>query len=277
MRRRPTRSLSSGAVATNRLRKRRGRAIRTVARIRFGAERLTGRGPGPGRARDHGRMADPAAPAGLGAWPGRPRTARVSGRPAAAIPHGHAGRRPPRGRSRRSRSDPVHGQRAVVMFLSSQTRRSIMKSGKAWCLALGFFLGASLSPAARAQEQDQQNETGNFVAQKSQDQNGSGSNAKSGQNSEATRYRRQQQQGRRGRAEWRTVSKEKAQKQSDKRLDNDQQALSQWWAYPTGRAKTSKDSAGNLSVERSPGLDSRQPGHSLSSISPRPTIRCGNT
>jgi serine protease Do len=64
-----------------------------------------------------------------------------------------------------------------------------MNSGKAWGLALGLFLVASLSPVAKAQEQDQQKQqdqqkpTGNFVAQKSQDKNDSAFGGKSGQNS----------------------------------------------------------------------------------------------
>ena len=55
-----------------------------------------------------------------------------------------------------------------------------MNSGKACFLAIGLFIGGSLSHSVKAQEQNPQNQSGNSVAQNSQEQNASTHNAKDG-------------------------------------------------------------------------------------------------
>jgi membrane-associated protease RseP (regulator of RpoE activity) len=58
-----------------------------------------------------------------------------------------------------------------------------MNFGKAWFLALGIFQGGSLSHTGQAQEQNPQNESGNVVAQNSQEQTGSTDSVKDGEKS----------------------------------------------------------------------------------------------
>ena len=271
------------------------RAIRTVARIRFGAGQLTGRGPGPCRARDHGRMADPAASASVGAWPGRPRAPWVSGRPAAAIPHGHSGRRPPRGRSRRSRSDRVHGQRAVVMFLSSQTRRSIMNSGKAWCLAIGFFLGASLSPAPTAQEQDQQgkpaisslrNRRTKTIRRpaRSRDRIRTAITRKMEDSEKGNNEAQQGDKSKEPAKQDSPAGQEQVEQSAEERRNSltgdpakTSRTWAQWWNYPSWQNGDQQGQAWEHSFGQRSGLGPRVPRRRLSSISPRRTIRFGNT
>jgi hypothetical protein len=129
-----------------------------------------------------------------------------------------------------------------------------MNSGKAWCLALVLFLAASLGSAAKAQEQDQQKPTGEFVAQKSQDQNDSASGAKSGQHSTDENAKNgENQKGSNEAHQGGQNSKDPAPKQSSGQQDwnrsnspqkngaqknnwgssKDQQNLPQFWRYQT--------------------------------------------
>src|SRR5262245_58151299 len=107
-----------------------------------------------------------------------------------------------------------------------------MKSGKAWCLALGCFVGASLGPAANAQrqDQDQPNEAGYVVAQQSLEQSGSASDPGPGeQNPKGSAPR--QQAGQPGQNKLNSQQPNENQ-QAYWRYSKDLQGQRGWWQYP---------------------------------------------
>jgi membrane-associated protease RseP (regulator of RpoE activity) len=115
-----------------------------------------------------------------------------------------------------------------------------MKSGTAWWLVLGLFLSAGLMPPAMAQKEDQQNNSGNFDAQKSQDSDAVSFNANSGiQNSKESASK--QPAGQSG--------NDQSSKQGDKtqqqnwRASEDQQNSTVWWQNPSWQDKD-KQAAG---------------------------------
>jgi membrane-associated protease RseP (regulator of RpoE activity) len=115
-----------------------------------------------------------------------------------------------------------------------------MHSRRAWWLVIGLLLCAGLIPAATAQNQDQQSNSGNFDAQKSQDGGASAFNANSGiQN--PSESAKQQPAGQSGNDQ--DSKQGDATQQPNRRVSKDQQNSMVWWQYPNWQDKD-KQAAG---------------------------------